>query len=189
MKKIIFLLIGVMAAMLLLGACTVAPAAVEATEAPAEATQAPAEATDAASADNTFSLTTLTGDTLDETVFSDHKLVMVNYWATWCGPCVSEIPDLVKISKEYADKGFEIVGVLTGDDDIDGAKQFIADQKITYPIILPEDFFLDNADGIEAIPTTMFFDSEGKQVGETVVGSKSYEDWTGLIDLLLGQVS
>ena len=189
MKKIIFLLIGVMAAMLLLGACTVAPAAVEATEAPAEATQAPAEATDAASADNTFSLTTLTGDTLDETVFSDHKLVMVNYWATWCGPCVSEIPDLVKISKDYADKGFVIVGVLTGDDDIDGAKQFIADQNMGYPVVMPEAFFLDQADGIQAIPTTMFFDSTGKQIGDTVVGSRGYDDWAGLIDLLLTQVS
>jgi hypothetical protein len=79
--------------------------------------------------------------------------------------------------------------VLTGDDDIDGAKQFIADQGMSYPVVTPEDFFLDHSDGIYAIPTTMFFDSTGKLVGSTVVGAKSYDDWKSLIDLLLSQVS
>jgi len=192
MKKIALILTGLLAAAFLLTACTIAPAQEEATTAPeAAATEAATEpeATDAASDTLEFSLTTLTGDTLDQTVFSDNKLVMVNYWATWCGPCVSEIPDLVKISKDYADKGFVIVGVLTGDDDIDGAKQFIDDQNMGYPVVMPEAFFLDQADGIQAIPTTMFFDSTGKQIGDTVVGSRGYDDWAGLIDLLLTQVS
>ena len=201
MKKSIWILASLMAATLFLSACTVAPAApAETTEASA-ATEAPAatEETAAPAADATipmepdstlsFSIDTLTGDTLDPSVFSEHKLVMVNYWATWCGPCVGEIPDLVKISNDYADKGFAIVGVLTGDDDIEGAKQFIADQGVEYPVVLPEAFFGDNATGISAIPTTMFFDSTGTQVGETIVGAMSYDDWAGLIDLLLGQVS
>jgi thiol-disulfide isomerase/thioredoxin len=198
MKKSIWMLAVLMATTLFLSACTLAPSA------PADTTEAPAateatEATAAPAADATipmepdsslsFSIDTLTGGTLDPSVFSEHKLVMVNYWATWCGPCVGEIPDLVKISKDYADKGFAIVGVLTGDDDIEGAKQFIADQGMEYPVVLPEAFFGDNAAGISAIPTTMFFDSTGKQVGETIVGSMGYDDWAGLIDLLLGQVS
>jgi len=182
MKKIALILTSVLAAAFLLTACSVAPAQTEATTAP-EATAAPTN--DALE----FSLTTLTGDTLDQTVFTDNKLIMVNYWATWCGPCVGEIPDLIKISKEYANKDFAIIGVLTGDDDIEGAKQFIADQGMNYPVVTPEAFFQDHADGISAIPTTMFFDSTGKQIGDTVVGSKSYDDWKGLIDLLLGQVS
>jgi len=187
MKKIALILTGLLAAALLLTACTTAPAPEEATAAPeAAATEA---ATEETSDTLEFSLTTLTGETLDQTVFSDNKLIMVNYWATWCGPCVSEIPDLVKISNDYADKDFVIIGVLTGDDDIDGAKTFMADQNMSYPVVLPEAFFLDQADGIYAIPTTMFFDSTGKQVGEAVVGAKSYDDWAGLIDLLLGQVS
>jgi len=192
MKKIALILTSIFAAVFLLTACSVAPAQPEVTPAPeATATEAAAEpeATEAASDTLEFSLTTLTGDTLDQTVFTDNKLIMVNYWATWCGPCVGEIPDLVKISKDYADKGFVIIGVLTGDDDIDGAKTFIADQNVSYPVVMPEAFFLDHADGIQAIPTTMFFDSTGKQLGETVVGSRSYDDWAGLIDLLLTQVS
>ena len=185
MKKIALIFTSFIAAAFMLSACAITPAQPAATPAP----EATATATDQDSTKLEFSLTTLTGDTLDQTVFSDNKLIMVNYWATWCGPCVGEIPDLVKISKEYADKGFAMVGVLTGDDDIDGAKQFIADQGITYPIVLPEAFFLDHSDGIYAIPTTMFFDSTGKQVGDAVVGAKSHDDWAGLIDLLLSQVS
>lgn len=189
MKKMTLILAGILAAALMLGACAVVPAAPAATNTPeATATQEAAATTDETEALE-FSLNTLTGGTLDQTVFTNNKLVMVNYWATWCGPCVSEIPDLVKISKEYADKGFAIVGVLTSDNDIEGAKQFIDDQGITYPIIVPEDMFLDYTDGMYAIPTTLFFDSEGNQVGQAIVGSKSYEDWKGLIDLLLGQAS
>ncbi|MDD4312859.1 MAG: TlpA disulfide reductase family protein [Eubacteriales bacterium] len=189
MKKIALILASMLAAAFVLTACSVAPTQAEATPAPAATAEATAEAADQDSTKLEFSLTTLTGDTLDQTVFTDNKLIMVNYWATWCGPCVGEIPDLIKISKEYADKGFAIVGVLSGDNDIEGAKQFIADQGMTYPVVTPEDFFLDHSDGIYAIPTTMFFDSTGKLIGSTVVGAKSYDDWKGLIDMLLGQVS
>lgn len=190
MKKLSLMLVALIAAGVLLTGCSLVPAPAEATPetTAGEATTAP-EATASDDGALEFSLTTLTDETLDQSVFTDNKLVMVNYWATWCGPCVAEIPDLIKISKDYADKGFVIVGVLTGDDDIDGAKQFIADQGLSYPVVLPEEFFADHAEGIYAIPTTMFFDSTGKQIGETVVGSKSYDDWAGLIDLLLTQVS
>ena len=191
MKKTILVITSLLAAAIFLTACQPTPPQTTATAAP-ETTAAPeatAAATDESGTKLEFSLTTLTGDTLDQTVFTDNKLIMVNYWATWCGPCVGEIPDLIKISKEYSDKGFAIVGVLTGDDDTEGAKKFIADQGMSYPVVLPEDFFLDHSDGIYAIPTTMFFDATGKQIGDTVVGAKSYDDWKGLIDLLLGQVS
>ena len=183
MKKISLILAALLATILTLSACAVAPAEPAATPEPT------AEATEAADGTLEFSLTTLTGETLDQTVITDNKLVMVNYWATWCGPCVGEIPDLIKISEEYADKGFAMIGVLTGDDDIDGAKQFIADQGMSYPVVTPEAFFLDNSSDIYAIPTTKFFDSTGKQVGESVVGAMSYDDWKGLIDLLLDQAS
>lgn len=200
MKKLTWILASIIATMLLFSACTAAPTVSEDTQS-AEAT-APTVSEDTQSAEATdepqaaepsdgvsFSLTTLTGDTIDQTIFSDHKLTMVNYWATWCGPCVSEIPDLVKISADYADKGFALIGVHVDDTDLDGVKKFMEDQKINYPIILPEGFFLEMIQGYQYIPTTLFFDSQGKQVGEAVVGSMSYDDWSGLIDLLLAQVS
>lgn len=162
-----------------------------ATEAPAEATEAPAEATAEPSTEGgmSFKLTTLTGETIDDSIISNNKLTMVNYWATWCGPCVGEIPDLQKIYEEYAGNGFSIIGVLLGDEDYDGARQFISDTGVTYPVVLPEGVFMTLASDIQAIPTTMFFDSNGQQVGETQVGSLSYADWVSLIDSLLKQVS
>ena len=202
MKKFTWILAALMATTLLLSACTVAPAtsgnataadASAATQAasPSDATDAAADATATPKSDGSlsFSIDTLNGGTLDQSVFSDHKLVMVNYWATWCGPCVGEIPDLVKINNAYADKGFTIIGVLTGDDDIKGAQTYMESENMTYPVVLPEAFFGDQAAGIYAIPTTMFFDSTGKQVGDTIVGAMSYVDWASTIDEKLEQVS
>ena len=191
MKKFALILSGIIAMVFLFAACAPAPAQPEATPeaTAAEGLVATDGASDSDSGALTFSLTTLTGDTLDQSVFSDHKLIMVNYWATWCGPCVGEIPDLVKISKDYADKGFVLIGVLTGDDDIEGAKQFIADKGVGYPMVQTEGPFMSYAESIYAIPTTVFYDSNGDMVGSAVVGSKSYDDWTSLIDLLLEQVS
>jgi thiol-disulfide isomerase/thioredoxin len=193
MKKIAMILAGLIATVLMLSACSLLPALTVATDAPeaAAATEAATEPDAAEETESTleFSLTTLTGDTLDQTIFTENKLIMVNYWATWCGPCVSEIPDLIKISEDYADKGFVLIGVLTGDDDIDGAKAFIEDQGVSYPVVLPEAFFLDYTEGMQAIPTTLFFNSQGEQISAAVVGSRSYDDWAGLIDLLLDQVS
>ena len=148
----------------------------------------PAPAADVSKIKLTFSLTTLTGETIDDSIVSNNKLTMVNYWATWCGPCVGEIPDLQKIGEDYAEKGFSIIGVLINDEDYDGARKFLSDNGITYPVVLPEGVFMDLASGISAIPTTMFFDADGKQVGETQVGSMSYTDWASLIDSLLEQV-
>lgn len=179
---------------LALTSCAPAASAVEATEAPATeapATEAPVAATAEPSDEGgmSFTLTTLTGETIDDSIISNNKLTMVNYWATWCGPCVGEIPDLQKINEEYADKGFSIIGVLIGDDDYDGARQFMSDTGVTYPVVLPEGVFYTLASGIQAIPTTMFFDSNGQQVGETQIGSMSYSNWVSLIDSLLSQVS
>lgn len=182
---------SVFALALFSSACTAAPAQAETTEAPQEtaAETAESEAGDSESGVLSFSLTTITGEAVDDSIVSGNKLTMVNFWATWCGPCVGEIPDLQQISEDYADKGFSIIGVLLGDDDVDGAVEFLGEQGVTYPVVLPEGPFDSLSTNIYAIPTTMFFDSDGEQVGETVVGAKSYEDWTGLIDLLLGQVS
>ena len=205
-KWLALILVGALVLGLALTSCTpVAMPAVEATEEPVaaapaetpeEATEAPAEATEEPAAEAgadeggmSFSLTTLTGETIDDSIISNNKLTMVNYWATWCGPCVSEIPDLQKIGEDYADNGFSIIGVLIGDEDYDGARTFLSDTGVTYPVVLPEGVFMTLASDIQAIPTTMFFDSNGQQVGETQVGSMSYADWASLIDSLLKQVS
>lgn len=177
MKKIAWIVTGILITALLFGAC--APA-VQPAEEPSEGDKKIGELS--------FSFTTLTGGTLDESVFADNKLIMVNYWATWCGPCVSEIPDLVKISGEFADKGLAIIGVSVDSGDAEGVKQFVKDQKITYPVIFVDGVFLQLIQGYEYIPTTLFFDSSGRQIGDAVVGSNSYDDWVDEITQRLLQV-
>jgi thiol-disulfide isomerase/thioredoxin len=185
--KTILMMLVVFVSVLLLGACADVQAEITVTDTET-ATDAATEADASTDEDGlTFSLTTLTDETIDDSIISSSELTMVNFWATWCGPCVSEIPDIQQLSESYADKGVSVIGVLFGDDDVDGAKEFLSDTGVTYPVVLTEGAFLTLSSDIYAIPTTMFFDSDGNQVGDTIVGSKSYEDWAGLVDLLLGQ--
>ena len=136
-----------------------------------------------------FSLTTLTGESIDESYFREHKVTMVNFWATWCGPCVGEIPDLVKLSGDYADQGFAILGVLLWDEDLDGARAFIKEQGVTYPVVVAEGVFAELSADFYGVPSTLFFNTNGEQLlTEPAVGSRSYAGWEEEIVKLLSEV-
>ncbi len=134
----------------------------------------------------TFSFTTLQGDPIDESYLASHKVTMVNFWATWCGYCVREMPDLEAIFNEYDSADFGILGVLTWDNDVDGATKFLSDNGITYPVINAEGIFVDMSNEFSGLPTTLFLDEEGN-VLSLVVGAKSGDDWRAIINLLLEQ--
>ncbi len=61
---------------------------------------------------SSFSATDLDGNAVDESIFSSSKLTMVNIWATFCGPCIGEMPDLGLLNEEYASEGFQVVGIV-----------------------------------------------------------------------------
>ena len=77
----------------------------------------------------------LDGKTLTLAGFAG-KVVLVDFWATWCDPCREEIPDLVKLRDRLKDKGFEILGVSMDEDGAKAVKKFIAKQPISYPVVL-----------------------------------------------------
>lgn len=140
-----------------------------------------------------FETVDVEGNTVDHTAFQGKKLTMVNVWATFCSPCINEMPDLEKISKEYADKGFQIVGVvLDVTQNSDGsynqelltqAEAVIEQTGVTYLNLLMSDDLMNTELGeLYSIPTTYFLDENGKQLGESYLGSRSYEDWCQLID-------
>ena len=128
--------------------------------------------------DLSFSTETLYGDPIDSSIAQNYDLVMVNFWAEWCGPCVSELPALEQLFEEY--DNLLIIGVWMGDS-IDGAKAKLENAGVTYPCIKTVGSLQSYASGIEGIPTTYFFDKDGMQVGDEYVGSRSYDNWKSII--------
>jgi len=89
------------------------------------------------------------------------KVVAVNFWATWCGPCRAEIPGMNDVYEKYKGKGFEIVGISVDRDGWPVINPFVRKMKITYPVVLGSGDITDAYGGIDAIPTTFFVDRKG----------------------------
>lgn len=100
------------------------------------------------------------------------KVVIVNFWATWCGPCVREIPDFVELYKQYKDKGLEIVGISIDQKGWAVIQPFVKKHGIEYPIVLATPQFAGEYGNIQAIPTTYIVDKNGYVV-EQLLGSRS----------------
>ena len=93
------------------------------------------------------------------------KVVLLNLWATWCGPCVFEIPELQTIHEKYASQGFEVVGVSLDESGPEAVKSFIANQKkMTYPVVLDAEGKLANMLQTTMIPTSLIIDRNGRIV-------------------------
>jgi thiol-disulfide isomerase/thioredoxin len=139
-----------------------------------EAGQAPAEGYHLrGKAAPTFALTSLDGKKVS---LSDYKgrPVLVNFWATWCGPCKVEMPWFEELRKQYAAQGFEILGLA---DDTDAGKDMIAKvaQKagVTYPILLTDGKVQTAYGGLDVLPMSFYVDRNGLVVEETAgLGSK-----------------
>lgn len=136
-----------------------------------------------------MSLTNLAGDEIDKTIFEGHDLTVINVWATSCKPCLSEMPELAKLSDEYEQNGgqVQIIGLCTDlvdmdanrvDSQIELANQIVELTGADYTHLVPDDemlnFLMENIIGV---PTTFFVDSQGKEVGESVIGARDQSAW------------
>ena len=92
------------------------------------------------------------------------KVVLVNFWATWCGPCVREIPDFLEVYDEYKDKGFEIIGVSLDRTGWKVVTPFVDKMHMTYPVVVGNNEVVTAFGGFNAIPTTFLIDRKGTLV-------------------------
>lgn len=137
----------------------------------------------AASADTPQSVTPMVGKPAPDFTLEDlsgkkvslasykGKAVLINFWATWCGPCKLETPWLVDLRNQYASKGFEVLGVSTDDidrsdkkmfaDEKKGISAFVEQMHMPYPILIDGDTLSHPYGGLDAMPTSFFVDRNG----------------------------
>ncbi len=114
------------------------------------------------------------------------KILIIDFWATWCPPCRMEMPEFVELYRDYADKGVEIIGISIDQNPQAVLPAFVEKYKINFPILLT-DRKVDRAyGGISGIPTTFVVDREGK-VYKQYVGMRPREVFEEAIKALLAQ--
>ncbi len=110
-----------------------------------------------------FVLKDLEGKEVSSSVFAN-KVVLLNFWATWCPPCLAEIPALKALQNDYRAKGFEVVGISVDEDGSQAVKAFVEKKGINYSILMSTDEVVEAYGGIRAIPTTFLISRDGKIV-------------------------
>lgn len=107
-----------------------------------------------------FTLQTLDGK--DVTLSSLRgKAVLLNFWATWCGPCKIEMPWFVELQKEYGSQGLQIVGVAMDDSSTQDIQTFVKEMGVNYPVLLGKEAVGQAYGGVDVLPTTFFIDRNG----------------------------
>ena len=156
--------------------------------------QAESEDTDGDSGQSagiTFEAQDLEGNTVTEAVFAESELTMVNVWATYCNPCLSEMPELGELAGEYSSDEFQIIGIVS--DVQEGtdlemtvyAATLVEQTGAAYPhLLLNESLFRAMLSDVSAVPTTFFVNEKG-EVLDTVVGAMDKDSWKEKIDGLL----
>lgn len=131
------------------------------------------------------------GNQISSDIFSQSKLTMVNVWATYCNPCLSEMPGLGELAGAYEKEEFQVIGIISDVMDtadqktIDMAKELITQTKAEYPhLLLNESVYFALLTDVTVVPTTFFIDKNGV-VLDTVLGAMDRPNWEEKINELL----
>jgi thiol-disulfide isomerase/thioredoxin len=138
-----------------------------------------------------FDTQTLEGEPVTEEIFGEADLTMVNIWGTFCGPCIEEMPYLGELSREYADRGFQIVGMVCDVTEAgnETALQIVEETKADYTnVIASEDLMMNALQYVSSVPTTVFLGKEGNVVGEVYSGARDKTTWELIINQYLAEV-
>jgi cytochrome c biogenesis protein CcmG/thiol:disulfide interchange protein DsbE len=141
-----------------------------------------------------FSLEDLSGKKVSLAGYKG-KALLINFWATWCAPCKIETPWLIELRDQYADKGFEIIGVSADDIDRGDPQKFDTEKKdiakfvqqmhMDYPVLIDGDSLSQSYGGLDSLPTSFFVNRDGTIVA-TQLGLTSKDEIEGNIKKALG---
>ena len=134
-----------------------------------------------------FSFSSLEGKTVAMKDLGN-KVVIVDFWATWCGPCREEIPHLNELYSELKGKGLEIVGISMDTDGTDGVKDFAREFRIQYPIVMGNEKVAESFGGIIGLPTTFIIDRNGR-IAKKYIGLPLAADMARVVKDLVGGAS
>jgi thiol-disulfide isomerase/thioredoxin len=118
------------------------------------------------------------------------KVVLVNFWATWCAPCRTEIPWLIEFDQKYGPKGLVILGIAMDDDGTKVVQPWVQSQRfdvngnseaMNYPILLGNTKIAEKFGGILGMPTSMLYSRDGKKI-KTIVGLIDHDDLSKTLD-------
>jgi cytochrome c biogenesis protein CcmG/thiol:disulfide interchange protein DsbE len=114
------------------------------------------------------------------------QVVLLNFWATWCGPCKMEIPWFVEFEKKHRDRGFAVLGVSMDEDGWDSVKPYLEYAKVNYRVLIGNDQVAMMYGGVDSLPTTFLIDHDGK-IAAVHIGLVSKSDYENDIEALLDQ--
>lgn len=141
-----------------------------------------------------FEATTIDGETITSDVFGDSRLTMLNVWATYCNPCLNEMPELGELAAEYDSADFQLIGIISDVTDqaqtdmTELAASLIEETGADYPhLLLNESLYYAFLYDVTAVPTTFFFNEDGELL-DTVVGAMDKDSWKEKIDGLLEEL-
>ena len=127
-------------------------------------------------------------DSMGKTVkLSDYKgkVVLLNFWATWCKPCKIEIPWFIEFEQTYKDRGFAVLGVSMDEEGWEVVRPYLERTKVNYRVLVGSDTVAGQYGGVDSLPTSFLIDKEGR-IASIHVGLVSKKDYLGDIHELLG---
>ena len=138
-----------------------------------------------------FEAQDMEGNAVTSEIFSGSRLTMVNVWATYCSPCLNEMPELGELAREYDKEDFQLIGIVSNvpegadEEKLELVEVLIEQTEADYPHLLLNESLNDGLlSGVSAVPMTFFIGQDGK-ILDTVVGARDKAAWKEIIDGIL----